>query len=78
MQVLQEYFAVATQKLGLSAEFARERVQRYVRFDVVILKPTDLLEAIDLHIRYQFPIWDALIVRAALIAGCETLYSEDF
>ncbi|HYU25939.1 MAG TPA: PIN domain-containing protein [Thermoanaerobaculia bacterium] len=78
MQVLQEYFAVATQKLGLSAEFARERVERYVRFDVVILKPADLLAAIALHQRYQFSIWDALIVRAALISGCETLYSEDF
>ena len=32
-----------------------------------------------LHIaeRYRFSIYDALIVAAALLAGCGTLYSED-
>lgn len=27
--------------------------------------------------RYQISHWDALIVAAALTAGCDTLYSED-
>jgi predicted nucleic acid-binding protein len=45
--------------------------------NVIRLEPGDILEAIDLHQRYQFSIWDAFIVRAALIADCETLYTED-
>ena len=73
MQVLQEYFAVATRKLGLSADFVQERVETYARFDIVILQPADLLAAIDLHRQHQFSIWDALIIRAALISNCVTL-----
>jgi predicted nucleic acid-binding protein len=29
------------------------------------------------HASSQFYFWDALIVEAALAAGCKTLYSED-
>lgn len=77
LQVLQEYFAVATRKLGLDAELARRRVELYSRLEVVTLSAVDLLAAIDLHRLYRFSIWDALIVRAALVAGCRRLYSED-
>lgn len=77
MQVLQEYFDIAMKKLRLSAEFARERVKKYARLNVVILEPADLLAAIDLHREHQFSIWDALIIQAALISHCDTLYSED-
>jgi len=31
----------------------------------------------DIAIRYQLSNWDALIVAAALLSGCSTLYSED-
>ena len=41
------------------------------------LGPADVLHAIDLHHRHGFAIWDALIVHAALLAGCRRLYSED-
>jgi hypothetical protein len=34
-------------------------------------------EAIRLAARYQLSHWDSLIVAAAMLAGCETLYSED-
>jgi predicted nucleic acid-binding protein len=77
MQVLQEYFAVATQKLRLDVNLAQKRVARYSQFEVVILEPVDLLAAINLHRDHQFSIWDALIVRAALISDCEILYTED-
>ena len=46
--------------------------------NVVRPELADVVAAIEIYRRYQFSIWDALIVRAALIAGCETLYSEDF
>jgi len=77
LQVLQEYFAVATRKLGISAESARRRVELLGRLDVVILGVQDLLTAIDLHRLHGFSIWDALVIRAALNAGCRVIYSED-
>lgn len=77
LQVLQEYFAVTTRKLGISAAAARRRVEVLSRLDVVILGVEDVLAAIDLHRLHGFAIWDALVVRAALNAGCRILYSED-
>lgn len=77
LQVLQEYFAVATRKLGISAASARRRVDLYSRLDVVILGVNDLLGAIDLHRLHGFSIWDSLVIRAALNGGCRILYSED-
>ncbi len=34
-------------------------------------------EAIRLARRYKLSHWDSLIVAAALLAGCEKLYSQD-
>ena len=76
LQVLQEFFAAATRKVGLSSEHARRRVVVYSRFDVVTFAPADLLAAIDLHRIHRFSIWDSLVVRAALNANCTTLHSE--
>jgi predicted nucleic acid-binding protein len=76
-QVLQEFFAAATRKLGLPAEAARRRVALLGRLDLVTPGLDDLLAAIDLHRLHALSIWDALIVRAALVAGCGVLYTED-
>jgi predicted nucleic acid-binding protein len=76
-QVLAEYFVAATRKLGIETVDARRRVELYSRFDVIALQPADILGAIDLHRLHGFSLWDALIVRAALLAGCRTLYTED-
>jgi predicted nucleic acid-binding protein len=77
VQVLQEYFSAATRRLGLPAEAARSRVLALGRLDVVALVTDDVLAAIDLHRLHSLSLWDALIVRAALISGCTILYSED-
>ena len=77
LQVLQEFFAAATGKLGMPAGEARSRVVLYSRFDVVTLSPADLLGAIDLHRLHRLSIWDALIVRAALNGACAKLHTED-
>jgi predicted nucleic acid-binding protein len=77
LQVLQEYFSVATKKLGIPAAGARQRIELLSLLDVVILSVEDVLAAIDLHRLHQFSIWDALVIRAALNAGCRVLYSED-
>jgi len=77
LQVLQEFFAVATGKLGLAAVDARRRIEIFSHLDVVRLEVDDVLAAIDLHRLHQLSIWDALIVRAAVMSGCRTLYTED-
>ncbi|HEX3554815.1 MAG TPA: PIN domain-containing protein [Thermoanaerobaculia bacterium] len=77
LQVLQEYFSAATKKLGIPAADARQRIEWLSRWDVVILGVEDLLTAVDLHRLHGFSIWDALVIRAALKAGCRVLYSED-
>ena len=77
LQVMQEFFAAATGKLGLTAVDARSRIEILSHMDVVRLDVDDVLAAIDLHRLHQLSIWDALIVRAAVMSGCRTLYTED-
>ncbi len=77
LQVLQEYFASATRKLGVPVEAARRKVELYAKLDVVPLGSIDVLGAIDLHRLHRLSIWDGLILRAALISGCRRLYTED-
>ncbi len=77
LQVLQEFYAAATRKLGMGAGAARERVLLYARFEVVRLTTDDLLATIDLHRLHGLSFWDGLIVQAALTGGCTVLNSED-
>jgi predicted nucleic acid-binding protein len=76
-QVLQEYFAAATRKLGLPAELAQRKVEIMARCKVVRLEPADVIAAIELHRLGQVSFWDALIVHAARSAGAMVLYTED-
>ncbi len=76
-QVLTEYFAVATRKLGLSPATVRRRVQIYSALSVFRPSVDDVLAAIDLHRLHELSIWDAMIVRSARASGCRVLYTED-
>lgn len=76
-QVLQEYFAAVTRKLGVDAVIARRKVELFGRLELLSIGHDDILRAIDLHRLHGFSIWDALIVTMALKAQCRVLYSED-
>ena len=76
-QVLQEYFAAVTRKLGVEATVARRKVELFGRLELLSIGHDDILRAIDLHRLHGFSIWDALIVTMALKAQCRVLYSED-
>jgi predicted nucleic acid-binding protein len=76
-QVLQEYFAVATRKLGVAAEVAQHRVELYAQLAVVIVSVEHIVAAIKLHRLSSIAFWDALVVRAAASAGCARVLSED-
>lgn len=77
LQVLQEYFANVTRKLGLDPELARRKVEVYARFRVVEPTIVDLLAAIDLYRLHKLSIWDALILRSAKQSGCRVILTED-
>lgn len=76
-QVLQEFFVIATKKLGITPEIARRKVELFSQLDVVHVRPELILGAIDLHRLHKVSFWDALILRCASSAGCARLLSED-
>jgi len=77
LQVLQEYFAVATRKLGVDAAVARRKVELLAELDVVVPDVADVLGAIDLHRLHGLSFWDALVIRAAKQSGCAVVLTED-
>jgi predicted nucleic acid-binding protein len=79
VQVLNEFAAVASRKLGMAWGEIREilaQVRAVCR--VVPLEVETHEGGLNLAERWRLPFYDALIVAAALRAGCTTLWSEDF
>ena len=78
-QVLQEFYVVATSpnKLGMSPSEAREIIDLYSAWPVVLLEPVLILAASRLHETATISFWDALIVEAARVAGAGRILSED-
>lgn len=77
LQVMQEYFAAATRKLGVDAELAQRKIEILARGRVIRFEPRDVIAAIELHRFTRISFWDAMIVHAARLAGAAVLYSED-
>jgi predicted nucleic acid-binding protein len=79
-QVLQEFYVVATapHKLAMKPAQARELIELYSTWTVVLIEPALLLNASRLHERRSVSFWDALIVEAARVAGAARILSEDF
>ncbi len=77
LQVMQEYFVVATRKLRVAPELAQRKVAVLARARVLRFAAKDVVSAIELHRLTQISFWDVLIVHAARMAGAGTLYSED-
>ena len=76
-QVLQEFYVnVLRKRLLLPAE-AGEAVRLWAESTVVGTTPGLVLQAVELHQRYRLSFWDAMIVQAAVEAGCTLLYTED-
>jgi len=78
-QVLAEFYAVVTRKLAqpLAPEAARALAAQMAAFPVVSVDASLALSAIEASGAWGISVWDALIVRAAEIAGCAVLLSED-
>jgi predicted nucleic acid-binding protein len=78
-QVLTEFYAVATRKLVVPV--ARDEAEAMVRqlsiLPVVAIDASLVMSAISGSRDWQVSIWDALIIRAAEVAGCRRVLSED-
>src|SRR5712692_1041350 len=79
IQVLQEFFVVATRKLPvpMTAQVARERVEGLTRWRLFAPGGADVLDAIDASVRWQLSFWDSMLVTAAQKVGATVLWSED-
>lgn len=77
LQVLQEYYVIATGKLRVRPEDAQRKVEMLGRARVVRIDIADVVAAIELHRLRRISFWDALIVHAARMAAVSVLYSED-
>jgi predicted nucleic acid-binding protein len=78
-QVLGEFYVVVTSKLArpLTAEQAQLEVRRLAPLARVSIYRQLVLEAVQLSQSNKISYWDALVVRAAAVAGCARLLSED-
>ena len=79
VQILNEFVAVARRKILMSWSEVLEALDAFR-----VLCPSPLPLTIEMHEaslkiaeRHGYNIYDALVVAAALQAGCTTLYSED-
>jgi predicted nucleic acid-binding protein len=77
LQVLQEYYAAATRKLGVDAALAQKKVEILAGGKVVRFTESDVIAAIELHRLNRISFWDAMILHAARLAKAAILFSED-
>lgn len=76
-QVLQETYNVITKKLKFPIYKAREFIGFVRCIEVYVNTADDIMSAIDISEKHQISFWDSLIVNAAMVCGCDTLYTED-
>ncbi len=79
VQILNEFVSVARRKISMSWSDVTEALDAFR-----VLCPSPLPVTIEIHEaalkiaeKHGYNIYDALVVAAALEAGCTTLYSED-
>jgi predicted nucleic acid-binding protein len=78
VQVLNEFASVASRKAGMSWSEIREvleTVRTICRVEAVTMKTHD--RGLAIAERYGFTVYDSMILAAALLAGCTTLFTED-
>ncbi len=76
-QILQELFVVATRKLGMDPLDAKDIVAAQENFEVVVMTPALIREAVDCSVLARLSFWDALVAVAAESAACAYLVTED-
>jgi predicted nucleic acid-binding protein len=77
IQVLAEFYAAATRKLGMASQEAEDVLADLGGWTIHRPNHADLIHAARLERRYKIAWWDALIVTSAMELGCRALWSED-
>jgi predicted nucleic acid-binding protein len=78
VQVVNEFLSVCRVKLGLDiATRHRLATELQAGCNVVSLDLRVVAKAMEIEAQANISYWDALIVAAALLSGCDTLYMED-
>jgi len=77
-QVLQEYCSVDIKKFRRDFLTVKQLCREWQScFEVILIRPGIIEDAIEVSGIYQFSFWDALIIAAALAANCTYLMTED-
>ena len=78
-QVLQEFFVVTTQKIEktLTINDARDIIKDFSVWTVIDTNLPVILQSIEVMKGHKLSFWDSLIICAAKVAGCSTIYTED-
>ena len=80
VQVLQEFYFQATRPTRvrrLSSESALRILEPILLFRIQAMTPDVFLDAVEISRRFQLSYWDASIIAAAQVLGCEAIYTED-
>lgn len=80
VQVLQEFYFQATRPTRvrrLSSESALRILEPILLFRIQAMTPDVFLDAVEISRRFQLSYWDAAIIAAAQVLGCEAIYTED-
>ncbi len=76
-QVLQEYYVQACRLNPKAKAAVRADIKDLLAWDPVVCDERVLLDALSIQDDFGSSFWDALIIAAALAAGCHYLVTED-
>lgn len=76
-QVVLEFFAVLTRKLGLTRDAAEEATESLMELEVVATDARLVREGLRISRDHDISHWDGMIIAAAAASGCEVLLTED-
>jgi predicted nucleic acid-binding protein len=80
VQVLQEFYVQATRSSrsdAITHDQAARLVESFCRFNVQDVTKGIMKAALNGRQRFQLSYWDAAIIEAARVAGCDEVLSED-
>lgn len=77
IQAISEFYAVATRKLGITAERAWTHAERFLAWAPHPVDEALLRRAREIELRFRLSGWDSMIVAAAQLQDCTLLLSED-
>ena len=76
-QIMQEFYVTATKKLGADPLLVKDILHSFEHFEIVMVNPAIIYDAIDCGILNRISFWDALIVVTAESSRCEKVWTED-